>query len=1111
MARCLNSYHWAEEPLNEEFPYQSDDIIVEDSEIDESPCTKAERNRRREVIGRRYLLGHVPLVQTASLRGPFGGKSGWVAPWGRIKACIKDKGPSGSTRNHNVDTNAHEAIDGESENLAIKKSIESPIKEELLDRCIDDDAVRYDADNEDDTFEVMNDDECDLLHSVQYLDGTRTKHTYLSRGEPRPRNSDDDISDASEKDFQRVIRRNGSKDSGRAGNDFLQNDRKRKVDTGWLRGVNVLKRSRYELFEHSSPTPVAGAICEGNRGLQRRTSLQTSDLDTLHGRERSQALPIPYNYNHAAQLESTNKTSTLPADFGDLDDTSFDATEESTQAFLMPNDQIVAADCVGLIHNALGQHDIHGLLQASRPQPILIQSSGKQQVDIVELAPSNLDVEDFRPLSSARRLSRQVRLTSSEGDGKVSDNLVHGLSVISDVIAYEGISLSNLDGKVDFRDTPSPASEASFYYRRTSRKSQGRKPSPCPQKGQEEAGAAGKDFGILERNALALQPTDAFLYHSINLVSSGNARGLKIQKNNTSGRSKKDGRYQHRSRSPVGSLDALSKLDAISSPDPLSEDFKDGRQQQITPDMDQGLEKNPDNSSHDNIVAADCQRIMVAEVSPTSHQQAGRIQQSVLRGLSQLSTSKVSGDHVEISIDSNCSVQGRLSDSHDKGLILLAEAENMDETILAQGYHLNGGLSSQPKSSEINNISTSLPHVLQQLGVLATRPIRFKGNTEPSQPLDSGRRVDSTANSTPTHVNSQVLEEPARLAQSPWTAVGVESLRPGLSSDPRSHGSQCQLDNNVTSHHLRDLPIDETGSAALSSKVEDQTIIDGDDRDGEDSFEPFKSLFKHSEQFSDELGQSAPRFPSTQTLVDAATANPWNSAFKKPRRCKSDKRVSFGPPPSNGGEAASDAPSNPLERMGSPPPPTGTLRLTQLDDPFHHRLKATRDLEVTEESLTKFMNTPWDDIPAIKPSAKLPLYSPAVAAMAEAFIAADQQNLHEKFNIKDRSKSARTKPTESFIQPQVWIAHDQAELRSSSPLDASFSIAPSGKVTAVSIEAPGYDAEDNLQAVLEDMGGFLEGWDVESELKKAKGHKFEKGNDIKVPRKREYLSGISNR
>jgi hypothetical protein len=190
--------------------------------------------------------------------------------------------------------------------------------------------------------------------------------------------------------------------------------------------------------------------------------------------------------------------------------------------------------------------------------------------------------------------------------------------------------------------------------------------------------------------------------------------------------------------------------------------------------------------------------------------------------------------------------------------------------------------------------------------------------------------------------------------------------------------------------------------------------------------------------------------------------------------------------------------------------------LTQLDDPFHHRLTATRDLEVTEESLTKFMNTPWEDIPAIKPRAKPPSSSPAIAAMAEAFIAADQQSLYKKVNSKERLKPttsvpATTKSTEKFMQPRIWAAPEQPEFRSSSPPGASFSIAPSGKVTAVSIEPPGYDAEDNLHAVIEDMGSFLEGWDVELELKKAKGLKFEKWSDTKAPRKREYLSGVSNR
>lgn len=1099
MARCLNAYYWPEEPLNGEVPYKSDDIIVENSDIEESPYTKAERNRRREAIGRRYLLGHIPFIQTASLRGPFSRKSGWVAPWGRIKACLKDKGSPTITRNQNEVINTREAIDTEYETLGVGNVVEA---------YVDDDAIRYDADNEDDAFEEINDEGTHLLGRVEGLDDTQAKHAYLSHDEPQPRNSDDNTSDASEKDFQRLIKRNSRKDPRRAGKGFLQNDRKRKVDTGWLKGANVLKRSRYEVLEHSSPTPVAGVICDGNRGHYSGSSLQASDLETPNGQEHSQVRPIPNISNFAAQPQAINDTSTLPAVFEGHNEISGEVTEDSTQCFLMQHGQGVAAVCEHLTQNSLAQEDINGLFQASQHQPIFTQSPGKRQLEFVQLSPSHLDVEDIRSLSFVRRLSRQgVRSTTSQGEDQVSENLVRGLPAISDAIADQGTILSHLDDKVDFRNTPSPASEESFHYRRTSRKSQGRKSDPYPHEGEEETSAAGKDVSPSERCAQALQPTDSFPHHSSNHVSSGNATGLDVQKNVTNRRTSKDERRQLRSTSSGSNLDALSELGGVSSPDPLSEDFGDGHRQQITPKMDQGLGQNPAKPSQDDIAEVDCQR-KVTQVSPTSHQEASGPQRCALRGLSQQSTSSVLGNHMETYTSPTFSILRQLSGSYAKQSVLPDNAEDMDETTLTQGCHFNRRLLSRPESPEVDNAPTGLPRGLQQSDILATQQIRFEGNTKPSQPPDLCRRVDSSSESTPTRVDAQVLEELARSTQSPWTAVSVGSPRPDLSLNSGSNGA------SIIRRHLKDLPIDKAESAALSSKSEGVAAGAADDRDEEESFQPFRSLFRNSTQLSDELGQPPARFPSTQTLVDAATANPWNSAFKKPRRHISDKRVSFGPLPSE--EVDDDATSKPPERIGSPPPPTGTLRLTQLDDPFHHRLKATRDLEVTEESLTKFMNTPWDDIPPIKPRAKPPLSSPAVAAMAEAFIAADQESLYKKLDSKKRSKPARflpatTKPTENFMQPWLWAASEQPEHRSSSSPDASFSIAPSGKVTAVNIEAPGYDAEDNLHAVIEDMGNFLEGWDVELELKKAKGYKFEKGSDIKAPRKREYLSGVSNR
>ena len=1087
MARCLNACYWAEEPLNGEVPYKSDDIILEDSD-EESPYTKAERNRRREAIGRRYLLGHIPLIQTASLRGPFGSKSGWVAPWGRIKACLQDQEAPKITRNQNEAINTREAKCAESGTHKV---------EGVTEVYVDDDAVRYDADNEDEVLKEMNDDRTHLLGHVKDLDDTRSKHAYLSHDEPQPQNSDDNTSDASERDLQRQIKRDSGEDLGRAGKRFLQNDRKRKVDTGWMKGANVLKRSRYEVLEHSSPTPVARVIRDGNTGPHGESSLQTSVIETRGGQEHSPVLPIPNVRNHAAQPEAINSTSTLLANSESHNGVSRKAAEESTQNLLMSHGQSVVTIPKDSIQDRAAQEDINGLLPASQHQPILAQFLGLRPLEFVQLSPSDLDTEDIKSLSSVRRLSRQgVRTTTSQGEDQVSDNLVRGLSVISDATADEGIILSYSDSKAGFRDTPSPNSEESFQYRRTSWKSRGRKSSPCRHEGEEEKSDAGKEGSTSKRNAQALQPTGASPYQSSNSVKIGNARGLDLQINATNPRAKMDGRRTSRSTSPMSDLDALSEVSGDSSPDPLSEDFRDRHRQQITPKMGQGLGRNPAKPSQDDIAVVDCQRTKVTQFNATSHQEASGQQQSALQGLSQRSTSSVSGDHMKTPTSPTLSTQRRLSSSH--------------------ACHFNRRLLSQLESAEVDNAPTGLPHGLQQSDVLTAQPIRFKDNMILSQSPDLCRRVDSSSESTPTHVDAQVLKELASSTQSPWTVVSVESPLPNLLSDSESHCSKYKGDNSTTRHHLKDLPIDKAESAILSPTAH---VVAGSAAAGndEESLELFRSLLRNSTELSGEVGQPTARFPSTQTLVDAATANPWNSAFKRTRRHKSDKRVSFGPLPLEEiDDGPNDATSKPPRRMGSPPPPAGTLRLTQLDDPFHHRLTATRDLEVTERSLTKFMNTPWDDISPIKPRAKPPSSSPAVAAMAEAFIAADQQSHYKKTNSKERSKPtifepATTRSTAKFMQPRIWAAPEQPELRSSSPPDVSFSIAPSGKVTAVSIESPGYDAEDNFHAVIEDMSSFLEGWDVELELKKAEGQQFEKGSDIKASRKREYLSGVSNR
>jgi hypothetical protein len=238
--------------------------------------------------------------------------------------------------------------------------------------------------------------------------------------------------------------------------------------------------------------------------------------------------------------------------------------------------------------------------------------------------------------------------------------------------------------------------------------------------------------------------------------------------------------------------------------------------------------------------------------------------------------------------------------------------------------------------------------------------------------------------------------------------------------------------------------------------------------------------------------------------------------MKKSKSHKSIKRVSFGPLPSDDIDNSLPQPAlNVTQRLQSPPPPEGALRLTHLDDGFHYQLRATQNLEIAEESLTRFMNTPWEEIPAMKSRAKPPPNSPAVGAMAEAFIAADRENLAKNSDMSDRAKPMRAtvKKTETVVASETWTrtAPQQQETQSHSPLDASFSIAPSGKVTAINFDIGAFDVEGNLDAMIDDVGSFFEGWDVDSELKKAKETKFEKRGDLQNSSRREYLSGLSNR
>jgi hypothetical protein len=189
--------------------------------------------------------------------------------------------------------------------------------------------------------------------------------------------------------------------------------------------------------------------------------------------------------------------------------------------------------------------------------------------------------------------------------------------------------------------------------------------------------------------------------------------------------------------------------------------------------------------------------------------------------------------------------------------------------------------------------------------------------------------------------------------------------------------------------------------------------------------------------------------PSTQTLVDAATNNPWSSNLRNPSLKKSGKRVSFGVLPSEEKENSQPDHSDDFDisrrRTGSPPPLQDDTDADVYDGAtttvhtFGRHFIAARQLK---HALPRNLCSPLNK-------------SPAFGAQAEAFIAAD----------RELSTEQRRPTTSPRSPPRQLIQTSPREL-----------------VTGFGNIMASFDMEDALG----DVSDFLEDWSVDAELKRAR-------------------------
>ncbi|PQE23159.1 protamine p1 protein [Rutstroemia sp. NJR-2017a BVV2] len=265
-----------------------------------------------------------------------------------------------------------------------------------------------------------------------------------------------------------------------------------------------------------------------------------------------------------------------------------------------------------------------------------------------------------------------------------------------------------------------------------------------------------------------------------------------------------------------------------------------------------------------------------------------------------------------------------------------------------------------------------------------------------------------------------------------------------------------------------------------------------------DAIRPFRDLMTPSpppEQ--NDIPKNEQRPSNTQLLVDAAIKNPWaSSSTTKSKNCK--KRVSFGILDEEEPTDSPTAPSSAQRRQSSPPPRISSSVLRE-EDKF--------DDEVTNlDRFRKHFSTVSKYRPMLSGVRSLIQSSPAVDAMAEAFIAADRDTSYEakrrltSSESPSCSRNTKDKPFSTFKD------HEDGDVDGDVDGDDSLHREPAKQAsftTALSETSSNKKLGDFAQEdYLDELGSFLGDWSVEGELKKVEDANTPKQNDNDDARRR---------
>ncbi|CZS92827.1 uncharacterized protein RAG0_03323 [Rhynchosporium agropyri] len=306
--------------------------------------------------------------------------------------------------------------------------------------------------------------------------------------------------------------------------------------------------------------------------------------------------------------------------------------------------------------------------------------------------------------------------------------------------------------------------------------------------------------------------------------------------------------------------------------------------------------------------------------------------------------------------------------------------------------------------------------------------------------------------------------------QSPWTAEKIEPLTT-CSTIKQVHGS-LPLDRQEAASSIKSV---EQDKAMLNEEISwismgrpstpDSQLI----RPFKDFSTPTPSPGRHYDDPEDIL-------VDTQTILEAATRNPWTGRSKSRSTGKIRKCVSFGVIPLDEARDSQQDNARNLDKTPHSPPPPQADPSDEDEDIFHDGTTVTTTSRKHFVAATRKRH--FRRILPDKRSSQLASSPTLLEAQAEAFIAADHDIPAQQ--CPTSAKDSPTRHLRSWSNPNTNVWNEVEE--DDTMVGNSFLPCPIANMPVPDNAFAGFD----MASALGEAGDFLEDWSVDSVLKNSR-------------------------